>query len=65
MAMTNSDIQGVNQQSVLTGQVCFQHRVVDHGARDNDNPGGGNWCNNCGKDDAGQVLGKPNGGWGT
>lgn len=58
-------VQGKNTQDVLTGQVpvdlepqCRQHRVVEHGDA-------GSYCNNCGKDDAGNALGRPNGGWGT
>ncbi len=57
------DVTGENKQQILTGQVCAQHRIVNHGAVDETRPGGGDWCNNCGKDDKGQVLGKANGGW--
>ena len=58
-----SKVQGVNTQSVLTGQVladprvisCRNHRVTEHT--------NGRWCNRCGRDDNGNLLGRPNGGW--
>lgn len=57
------DVNGKNTQEVLTGQVpvqitCRNHRSTDHGDK-------GRYCNRCGKDDEGNVLGRANGGWGT
>jgi hypothetical protein len=57
MSDETGKVQGVNQKPTLTGQVCAQHRLVPHSAT------GDYWCNYCGKDDTGKVLGTSNGGW--
>lgn len=56
------DVNGKNQQSVLTGQVCAQHRSVPHDAAGDPEH---HWCNSCGRNDKGERLGTANGGWGT
>lgn len=59
------EVKGQNQRDVLTGQVpveigCPSHRVVPHDA---EGSAQGSWCNRCGKNDAGDLLGRPSGGW--
>lgn len=54
------DVNGKNQQNVLTGQVCANHRPQ---ARDAE--GEKRWCASCGKDDKGVQHAPANGGWGT
>jgi len=62
----NDKVTGENQQDVLTGQVpvsitvCRNHRAVAHDAKGNKR-----YCNRCGMDDEGNVMGRPNGGWGA
>lgn len=59
------EVNGKNQQDVLTGQVpvspaCRLHRSVAHDAEGSADK---TFCNRCGKDDAGVSRARPNGGW--
>lgn len=56
------DVNGKNQQSVLTGQVCVNHRLKHHDAAGTDEM---LWCPNCGKNDKGEQKALGNGGWGS
>lgn len=56
------DVNGKNQQSVLTGQVCAQHRLKAHDAEGAPEM---RWCPSCGKDDSGVQRAPGNGGWGS
>jgi hypothetical protein len=72
------DVNGKNQQNVLTGQVpvgdtapvappgtpvqCIQHRPKAHDAEGSDEI---RWCPNCGRNDADEQKAPANGGWGT
>lgn len=56
-------------EPALTGQVpvtstgtnCPNHRMVEHGTV----AGGARYCNSCGRDENGNAVAPPNGGWGT
>lgn len=50
----------MSTDDVLTGQVCANHHPVHHDAEGRKVA---LWCNRCGRNDEGELLGRPNGGW--